>query len=303
MKKYCFFAFFALLAASGCGGKDKIIAKIGSEKVTLNLVAERLRDTPATYRSYLDTSAGRKQFVDLLIRERIVLESAKRQGVHKKADYKKAMSDFKKEQERRAKDYKENLLMEIFVRNLHANTIKASNDDIKRYYDDHKDEFARPVVVKVRHILLPNRIEADAAMKRVLTGEDFAKIAKELSTDPVSAPTGGLIGPFKRGELVPEFENAVFKLKLGEVSGIVETPFGFHIIKKIEEKAIKPVSFEDSREDIKRIVEKIKFDAWVDQAKATMNVKPNYSLLDSIAKSQPPAVGNSKNSPMPEEPK
>ena len=64
-------------------------------------------------------------------------------------------------------------------------------------------------------------------------GKDFAELAKAHSNGP-SAPQGGLLGSFTRGQMVPEFDKAVFALKPGEVSGIVETPFGFHLIKRHE---------------------------------------------------------------------
>ncbi|HBU70023.1 MAG TPA: hypothetical protein DEE98_06510 [Elusimicrobia bacterium] len=282
MKKILFFAFAVLAGFSACSNSGKIVAVIGKDRVTLGMIEERLKETPPAYRGYLDTQAGRKQFVDLIIRERLVMEDARRAGIAKRKDYIKSMNDFKADQARRLKEYEDNLKMEMFISDLHAKSIKASDEEVDKYYADHKKDYDRPVEISVRHILLPTREAAEAALKRVKAGEDFVKLVKELSTDTVSAPRGGEIGPFRKGELVPEFENAVFNLKLGRVSDIVETQFGYHIIKKISEKRIASKSKEETMTEIKRLVEKNKFDAWIEAQKLKYKLKVDYDLLKEI---------------------
>ncbi len=282
MKRFTGVAVVMLLFIGACSQKDKVVTKIGGDKITVGMVEERLKETPPAYQSYLDTAAGRKQFVDLMVRERIVLENARKEGYKKNKDYAKAIGEFKKDQARRLRDYEENLLMEMYVKDLHSKLLNASDQDIQQYYKDHQEEFSRPVEIKVRHILVPTKEDAEKAFKRVKSGEDFAKVAKEMSTDPMSAPRGGEIGPFRRGELVPEFENVVFPLKLNEVSGVVETQFGFHVVKKIEEKVLATRSLDDSKAEIKRVVEKKKFDEWLDSAKQKLQVNVDYNVLSAI---------------------
>ncbi len=74
---------------------------------------------------------------------------------------------------------------------------------------------------------------ADELVKRAQSGEDFEELARSNSDGP-SAPQGGMLGRFPRGQMVPEFEATAFQLKPGEVSGVVETPFGFHVIQRVE---------------------------------------------------------------------
>lgn len=282
MKRYLTVVLILSAAIYGCSKQDKVVTKIGSDKITLKMLAERINETPQGYRSYLDTPAGKKQFLDLLVRERIVLENARRSGLNKGKEYVQSLNDFKKEQSRRLRDYEENVLMELYIRDLHEKTIKASDAEIDKYYSDNKSEFLRPVLVKARHILLSTRADAEAALKRVKSGEDFSLVARQVSTDPVSAPLGGEIGPFKKGDLVPEFEQAVFALKLGQVSGVVETQFGFHVIKKTEEKPLPVRTLEQSKQEIRRIVEKTKFDSWLEKEKNKYSLKVNYDLLNSL---------------------
>ena len=155
--------------------------------------------------------------------------------------------------------------------------------EINRYYQDHPDDFAE---IRVRHILISTQIDEEPAdediareskdrkdnkpvvkqqaltkeearkksqllLDRVRKGEDFAKLAEQNSDDPGSTANGGEYGFFGRGKMVTEFENAAFALKPGEVSDLVETQFGFHII-KVEERrtAPSPVADRNVRQQI-----------------------------------------------------
>jgi peptidyl-prolyl cis-trans isomerase D len=122
-----------------------------------------------------------------------------------------------------------------------------SDADVEKYYAEHAAEFTEPRQMRAAHILVrvgetggseaedQARAKVAEAIRRVKAGEDFAKVAKEVSQDQGSASRGGDLGFIKAGELVPEFEKAVFTLKPGEITAEpVRTPFGFHAIKALE---------------------------------------------------------------------
>src|SRR5205814_2228822 len=95
------------------------------------------------------------------------------------------------------------------------------------------------------------RAKAQQVLKQVKGGGDFAKLAKETSQDPGSAPNGGDLGFFPKGQMTPAFEEAAFKLKDNTVSDLVETPFGFHIIKVLGRRAARTVPIEEAGSKIK----------------------------------------------------
>ena len=104
--------------------------------------------------------------------------------------------------------------------------------------------------VRARHILVENEEDATKAAQRVKGGEDFAKVAAEMSKDPGSKTEGGDLGWFTKERMVAPFAETAFKLKPGEVSEPVKTQFGWHVI-KVEEKRTKPIpGFEEMREQV-----------------------------------------------------
>jgi len=141
---------------------------------------------------------------------------------------------------------------------------KFTNEDVKKYYEEHKDRFTEPEKIEARHILIrPSRknkdkeaarkaarTKAESILKRLRGGASFATLARRYSQDPGSAKKGGDLGWFPRGVMMKAFEDAAFALKVGEISDIVETPFGFHIIKVEDRRPAKVKTLFKARAEI-----------------------------------------------------
>ena len=274
--------FCALFILESCKEKGDVIARVGDDSITTEDFSERLMSAPPAYQAYINTEPGKKQFVDLLVREKLILESAKQAGINNRAEYKDSIASFKEEQKKQLKDYEDGLMIEMYLKDVQENSITASEDEINKYYEEHKEDFTKPIAIIAKHILVPTREEAEIAFDRINKGESFDKVAQEMSTDKVSAQRGGQIGPFRRGELVKEFEEVVFNLKKGEISDIVETPFGLHIITKVSEEKLQPIPEDVAKAEIKGIIEKTKFEKWFEDTKKKLNVFVDYSKLDSM---------------------
>jgi len=145
-----------------------------------------------------------------------------------------------------------------------AYTAKAevSDADLQKYYDDHKSDFEKPEQVQARHILLKLdesaddeqkaavRKQAEELLAKAKAGDDFAELATANSQDEGSAPKGGDLGSFGRGMMVPPFEEAAFALAPGQISDIVESAFGLHIIKVEGKTEARTQSLDEVRADI-----------------------------------------------------
>jgi parvulin-like peptidyl-prolyl isomerase len=266
-----------------CKKDSPVVIQVGNEKITDAKLNERLAATPAEYQKYASTAIGKKQFIDAILKETVVVEAAKKAGVEKREEYKNALSAFESEQKKQLLDYKNGLLIESYIKEIHE-TVEPSDEEIQKYYDNNKALFDEPIAYTVRHVLVSDLQSAQNALDRLNNGESFEKVAKEVSQDTGSASNGGLVGPFKKGDLVPEFEEAVVNLKTNEMSGIVETPYGYHIVFKVSEKKLPAISFDQAKETIRKTLEKEKFNNWFNKQKEKLNVKVNYDL--SLASSE-----------------
>ena len=148
--------------------------------------------------------------------------------------------------------------------------VKVSDEDARSFYDSHPEFFKETEKVRASHILVQSQADTDpitkdqrrkgleAVRNRVEAGEDFASLAKEFSHCP-SAEKGGDLGYFERGQMVKPFEEAAFSMKLGEVSDIVVTPFGFHLIKLTDRRPARTIPYDESKERIKQHLQRLKF--------------------------------------------
>ena len=140
--------------------------------------------------------------------------------------------------------------------------VTVTDAEASQFYNSHPEEFEQPEMVHVRHILLmtmdpathqpladdqvkAKRKQIDDILKRIRAGEDFAKLATEYSEDPGSKDKGGELPEFGKGEMVPEFEAAAFSLTNNQVSDVITTAYGYHIIKLLDKTPAKKMTLTD----------------------------------------------------------
>jgi peptidyl-prolyl cis-trans isomerase C len=165
-----------------------------------------------------------------------------RKRVGSPENYKKALETQGMKESELKERVRQSLLVKGLIDRDVVSKISITSQEAKTYYDSHPDEFKVPERVKARHIiaLVPDKGAAKAkeealakikeAQKQINKGEDFAEVAKKFSQDG-TAQQGGDLGYFSQGQMVPEFEKVAFSLKPGKVSDIVETKYGYHLIK------------------------------------------------------------------------
>jgi len=187
-------------------------------------------------------------------------------------DLKKTMEQYGRNFEEVKEDVRKMLSRNRFMEGQWAGKVDVTEEDAKNYYDENKKRFDVPEKIRTSHILVkleladpnadPNDAKATAKVKaqdllqQIKDGADFAELAKAHSACP-SAPKGGDLGFFARGETTPQFEKAAFQLEIGQISDIVETEYGYHIIKLTDHRDASVVSFEQAQDDIiKQLTEK-----------------------------------------------
>jgi peptidyl-prolyl cis-trans isomerase C len=230
----------AALALAGVAHADpKILAKVDGVPITADDVADALVDIGPGLPQKLEGPAREKYVLDYLIDLRLVAKKAEADKLDTGPDFTRRMAY-----------YHDKVAMEVML----GNVAKAATTEEaeRKAYDEAAKAHPPAEEIHARHILLPTEEEAKAALARVKAGEDFAKVAAELSKDP--AGDGGDLGWFTRDSMVPEFADAAFKLQPGEVSDPVKSEFGWHVI-KVEGRRMKTFpTFDQVKDQAARFV-------------------------------------------------
>jgi peptidyl-prolyl cis-trans isomerase C len=177
------------------------------------------------------------------------------------AEFEAALKESGMTEKELAEISRKDIVISNYIDTKIAPAIKVSDEEIKKFYDENRDRLGEEPQVKASHILIgvdasatpevkaKAKEKAEALLKELKAGKDFADVAKTSSTCP-SKEQGGDLGFFGRGQMVPEFEQAAFALKPGEMSGVVETQFGYHIIKLTGKKGGEAPKLEELKEKI-----------------------------------------------------
>lgn len=233
----------ATMIMTGLTASD-ILATVDGRSITKQDAQIFVRATaPGTSFGQL-TPAQQKMITDRLVERVLFVEAAKKEGIEKTADYKENLEKLKEE-----------LLVSLWMKAQMENAI-VSDSEAKEFYENNKDKFKVPESVHARHILVADEktakeiIDQLKKLKGTALKKKFIELAKAKSTGP-TGPKGGDLGTFARGQMVPEFEEAVFKLKNGEITVVpVKTQFGYHVIFLEELKPGTVVPFDQVKEKI-----------------------------------------------------
>ena len=175
--------------------------------------------------------------------------------------------------------------------------------DLQAYYDQHRDDYRLPEQVKVSHILIKTplpaadgkvddkaveaaRVKAEDVLKQVKAGGDFAKLAEKYSDDPGSAKNGGSLGLVGRGRTVPEFEKAAFSLPKGQISDLVKSSYGYHIIRVDDKQDAHMKTLEEVKADIEPILKQQKAQRAAENAANALVKQARADGLDKAAAAQ-----------------
>jgi len=175
-------------------------------------------------------------------------------------------------------ELKSRLRTNLAVRNLMAKVapVSVSEAEIDQYFKAHRGEFDRPEQVHVKHILLDNENEARLVLAKLKRGESFDALARQYSKDPGSRAQGGDLGFVSRGQLVPEFEQVAFALQPKQISDIVKTQFGYHLIMLVARRPPQPANLDQAHDQIRTLLmankQEAAFQEWLKKIKAQARI-------------------------------
>ncbi len=154
-----------------------------------------------------------------------------------------------------------------------------SEHDVRAHYQEHRADYARPEQFRARIPTVATRAEAEAIRAQLAAGGDFAALAREKSISP-EKEAGGDLGFVPRGQLPPEFDEALARLKPGELSPVVESPYGFHIFRLEERRAARQATLEEVRDEIRETLSRDRAERAHEEWLADLRAKAKVEILD-----------------------
>jgi peptidyl-prolyl cis-trans isomerase SurA len=280
---------------------DRIVAKVNSEIITLSSVNERVELLKQKIGGVYNEDEILDEALNTIIEEKLQIQEGKKRGLAvddsaveaavKDIEQKNALQEGQlavmlESEGRSMESYKNHIRDQILSSKVVlyelGNRVNISERKIAKYYHNNQKDFWEPRKARVRHILILTEeglsvdkkkekyLLVKSILSEVKSGRDFAAAAKQYSED-ISASEGGDVGFVEKGKMVPEFENAVYIMKEGEISDIVETEYGYHIIKVDKILSGRTLPLKDVKNKIKLILsnkkQKSAYKEWMNELK------------------------------------
>ncbi len=246
---------------------ETILASFREQTITLGEFNQIWEEVPEDYKLQLDKSL----VLDQMISEKLLIQEAKYMGLEEDND---VLEQIKK--------ITEQILVQVLIEREILDKIKVNDEEVLEYYEQNKDSFTEKEQVHLYNILLETEEEAQDVLEQLKAGGDFSEIAIEKSAGP-SATQGGDLGYLTRGTIIPEIGEVVFALELEELSEVIKTDFGFHILKITEQKPETVKALEEVKEDIIQTLlpdkQKEDFENFLEELKNKSEIEINEEAL------------------------
>lgn len=274
-RKAVLYFMLPLALLAGCARQpspeDKALVTVADKPITIKDFKNKFSRLPKHYQAIAEKN--KKNLLDDMIVESLFLEDAVRKGLDEDKEIKDILAEARKK-----------IIIAKFVKTEVDDKVKISEDEMKAFYEEHKDEFKTPEMWRASHILVASESEAKDVLGELSKGKPFEEIARAKSIDATSL-RGGDVGYFRKGQVVPEFENACLGLKVGQVSAVVHTQFGYHIIKLTDKKEEALEPYESAKPNIENMLKIKKRNELFDKLVVSLKEKYRVRVEDDAMKS------------------
>jgi len=291
----------------GCGPsgqvKDKVVIVVGSRQITTDQLKMDMEficadmDLPDH-----DRNRVREQILELVIDHYLILEYGSKMGIsvsgkeveraikeiksgYTEGSFKNALLRGNVDLEQWEERIREQFLVNKVIQEVTENITPPDYQDVKRYFEDNKDEFKSPKMLEFRQIVTRSREEADALLNRLNNGEDMHRLAKKYSIGP-EAENGGKVGWVARGHLEESMEKVLFSMPRSTTSPVVKTPYGFHIFEVL---SVRPEGGKQLPEVIRGIKSRLLIQRrelfckkWLSDLRSQFEIKINQDILNGM---------------------
>lgn len=275
---------------SGCAKKSTVdvVATVNGAPITVTMLETKIEKLPQYYQTF--AVEHKNEIVNEMIVEELLYSEARKRKLDRDPNIKELINDATKK-----------ILISMIVEEEVKRSTPVSEDDVKAYYDNNKEKYVVPEMIRASHILTSTEEEAEKAKGELDGGAEFAVVAQEYSKD-LTKDRGGDLGYFSKDQMIPEFEKAAFSLNMGQTSGIIKTRFGYHIIKLTDRKPAVYQNFDEVKDAIMtsliRDRQRESFDEFAKKLREKAKISVDDNLIASFNKSadtiEPPAEESGK---------
>ncbi len=273
-----------MLALFGCNAKKDgaakqeskpsgpVLAEVGGTTITVDAFKKEMDNLPPYLKPMTETAEGKKEMLETMIIRELIMQEATKEGVENSPAVKDKLEELKKR-----------LVVEAYLKKKVEEQATISDVDLKKFYDQNKEKFKTTDQVKASHILVKSDKEAKDLLAQIKAGGDFEALAKKYSTDGAAAK-GGDLGWFSKGSMIPEFEKVAFAMKENQISDIVKTKFGYHIIRLTGKRPAGERTFDEVKEQIKTSMLPAKQQEVFTKLKDDLKKSGKYSIKEDVLK-------------------
>jgi len=226
--------------------KREVLVRLGTREISREEFEKQFADFLLAAETDRDKNITRGEFLEKLILDELLWKYAEEAKIDREPLFRALITR-----------EKQKILLDYILETKLSDKIAVIDEEVLWYYNEKIEEFTRPVQIQVRHILTATIEDAQEALRRLDAGEDFADVARDLSIH-ASRIYGGQLPPFSRGTYNRDFEDAAFPLKVGELSPVIKTDLGYHIIEKTGETPQTTIPFDQVKDEIKERIGKEK---------------------------------------------
>lgn len=300
--------WFLLLLTAGCQQQKSTplqatVALVNDEAITLQELRALIpqneeKGTKEISASESEQEELKRRLLEQLIERKMLLQEARRLKIElserevqqrfeeardgkDEAAFSESLTDRKLTKEGWEKATRENLLIERLLNQLAGEQLSISEGEMRQYYEKHHEEWRVDEQIKLRQIVVKTEDEAEGLRKAILDGADFAQTARLHSEFP-QLGDGGDLGYLSRSEIPVEFD-PLFHAEIGSVSAVIQTPFGYHLVKIEDRLPARTLSLQEVREKIHQALleekRELLFTQWIEKVRRTTEIKINEELL------------------------
>jgi EpsD family peptidyl-prolyl cis-trans isomerase len=270
-----------LILLAGCGkdSDSRVLARVNETKITGADLEREINQLPFHSRTVLQSAQAQGRLLDEMVKRELLMQEAEKRKLASQPEI-----------QARLEESRRSILLNALLTQEIRDKVKLEEPEVRSYFDKHRDELETSEI-HLRQILLKDPQEAEQMHARLLKKESFEDLARQFSQDKPSASKGGDLGFVSRGQMPPELERVAFSMKPQEISAIIKTPKGYHILKLIERKKTVTLNYEEIKDRLQPFAQAEKqrdrLETWLKELRNEAKVTVYEARLPVSLKTQP----------------